>query len=107
MNILEELNLEQESLTWEKLALCNGLDPAAFFELYENNDDVAMSTDSLCLSCPVMKQCLLFGTQNKESGVWGGVHLNKGEKTKHNSHKTKEVWDMIYDKVQSDSSRDF
>lgn len=90
--------VDQETIEWQLLALCDGVefeghpnDP--FFEAYETNEQVAKSTDQICLHCPVMKQCFQFASDQKETGVWGGVYLDRGKVDKaKNIHKTDEVW---------------
>lgn len=71
-----------------------------FYEDYEADDNVARMVDEVCLSCPVMKQCLQRGMENNEWGVWGGIYLISGKPDKNrNMHKTKEVKEAMRDKV--------
>lgn len=84
---------------WEDYASCKGMPPRFFHkddndvENYEEDIQVAVITDEICLSCPVIKQCLEKGMSGGEWGCWGGVYLSAGkiDKTR-NSHKSKEVW---------------
>jgi hypothetical protein len=72
-----------------------------FYEAYETNPETARNTDDMCLHCPVMKQCALEGQSKKRVGVWGGIYWNgagKPDKDR-NAHKTKEVWDAIYERL--------
>jgi len=67
-----------------------------FFEGYEKDSHLRPVTDEMCLSCPVMKQCLDFGVQTKSTGVFGGIYLKRGKVDKSmNSHKDDATWDMI------------
>lgn len=92
---------EDDSLTWERLALCAGMPTNWFFDEYESDETVAKQVDEACLSCPVMAICANVGRENKEHGVWGGVYFNgsgKPDKNK-NIHKTNEVWDRIRERI--------
>lgn len=89
---------------WEDFAACIDM-PIRFFhkdegdteeaaENYEEDEQIALITDEICLSCPVIQQCLDKGRKGGEWGVWGGVYLSAGKLDKtRNSHKTQEVWD--------------
>ena len=95
-NILNDLNLNSDSVNWWDISACSGMDTNLFFDTYESNENVAKNIDQCCLSCPVMKICYDSGVQNNEYGVWGGVYLSSGliDKIK-NSHKTKEIWKKV------------
>lgn len=84
---------------WEDYAACIDM-PIRYFhkddndpDNYEEDEQIALITDEICLSCPVIEQCLKKGMSGGEWGVWGGVYLSAGkiDKTR-NSHKSKEVW---------------
>jgi hypothetical protein len=94
---------------WSEDALCLGRDTAEFFDLYENfgrdiNDpdsvedpEYRANIDQFCQLCPVQSQCLATGVSKQESGVWGGVYLEKGKISKEfNSHKTSQDWFNIW-----------
>jgi len=71
-----------------------------FFEGYEKDKHLRQVTDDMCLSCPVMKQCLEFGLETKSSGVFGGVGLKRGKVDKAlNAHKSEETWDMLREAI--------
>jgi hypothetical protein len=58
-SLLDELGLDEQTLTWRQLALCGGrngegMDINLFFDDYEDDKDLAVSMDEVCLSCPVM-----------------------------------------------------
>lgn len=90
------LGIDVDYLQWTDFALCKGFDTNDFFDNYEESDNYARVVDEVCLSCPVMKQCLQFGTENKEQGVWGGVYLIAGKPDKtRNAHKTPAIWQQI------------
>ena len=99
-SILDLLGLDEETLTWQDLAVCQGIPTNSFYEEYEQDETVARVIDDTCLSCPVMKQCLRFGTENNEWGVWGGVYLTSGTAdSNRNKHKTPEIWAMIRERI--------
>lgn len=84
---------------WEDYANCAGMETRFFHkddnndENYEEDAEIAKITDQICLTCPVIQQCLDKGMKGSEWGVWGGVYLSAGKVDKtRNSHKTKEVW---------------
>lgn len=96
-NLLDELGLDPENFEWQDLSLCSGMATEFFYEKYESDVEFARAVDQVCLHCPVFKQCTLFGMENGEYGVWGGVYWNgagKPDKNK-NSHKTEEDWAEI------------
>src|SRR5690348_8392931 len=97
-SLLEELGLDEETLTWRHLALCNGMapsnpdEPDLFFEKYESDTEIAKAMDEVCLSCPVMKSCLLKANADKDYGLRGGIFLTNGKPDQaKNAHKTPEV----------------
>lgn len=96
-NILKELGIDEEDVKWYHLAACKNMNLNWFYDDYENDKILAETTDEVCLSCPVARQCLKEGLDDKEfAGVRGGVYLNIGRIDKqHNSHKTDEVWNRL------------
>lgn len=78
-SLWEHLGVETLSAEWRELAKCNGLDTNLFFDEYEDNPVVREQINSMCSKCPVRKECLRSGLLNKETGVWGGKFLYKGE----------------------------
>jgi hypothetical protein len=119
MNILSELGLNKNEIIWQDLANCRGVagelldadgeamrdsngerivfDP--LFDSYENDVEpfsVRKATDAMCAACPVRKNCLDFGRDNGETGVYGGIYLTNGlsDRTR-NEHKTKSDWAEI------------
>lgn len=100
---LAALGIDPETLEWQDLALCHSVPTNMFFGEYESDEQVATTIDDMCLSCPVMKQCLTAGIENSEWGCWGGVYLVLGKRSEaRNAHKTPEVWDKIK-KIMSES----
>jgi hypothetical protein len=95
--------IDEENLHWEDLAICKNMDRSLFFEDYEEDPETAKNVDQACLACPVRKQCLQAGVDEKRWGVWGGVYLAFGvvDQDK-NSHKTKQVWDKIRAGISDD-----
>jgi hypothetical protein len=99
-SLSELLGIDLDELEWQDLVVCSGMDINQFYDDYESDDNVARITDQACLSCPVMSQCLREGIENSEWGVWGAIYLVNGKVDKNrNSHKTKEVWDEIKEKI--------
>lgn len=97
--------LDAETLEWQKLALCSGVEILSdledpFFTGYETNEQIAKSTDQICLHCPVMKQCLQYASDNRETGCFGGVYLDRGKVDRNkNAHKTNEIWAQWREKL--------
>lgn len=76
MNLIELMQLAEladpeNSLEWQREALCNQTDPEAFFPDYERDGRMAKE---VCKECPVKTQCFNYAVSNKEEfGIWGGV----------------------------------
>lgn len=99
-SLSELLGIDVDELEWTDLALCDGMEINLFYDDYESDTNVATMVDEACLSCPVMAQCLQEGIHNSEWGVWGGMYLTGGKVDKNrNSHKTKEVYARIKEKL--------
>lgn len=100
-SVPSDLGFDLEEVIWQDLALCsNSMEINDFYDSYENSASVAKSVDEACLSCPVMAQCLQWGTENNEWGVWGGIYLVSGKPdTNKNNHKTPEVWTAIKERI--------
>lgn len=106
-SLLEELGLDEETLTWRHLALCSEMGPTSpdepdlFFEKYESDSEIAKAMDEVCLSCPVMKDCLMKATDDKDYGLRGAIFLSNGKlDAAKNAHKTPEVWARIKERLQ-------
>lgn len=100
LDVQSELGVDPDDLEWKDLAVCFGTDTNCFYDYYESDEMMAKTIDSMCLSCPIMKQCLQMGMENSEWGVWGGIYLTSGRPDENkNSHKTQEVWDAIRDRI--------
>ena len=95
---------------WRLKAKCAGLDVNLFFEKYEEDPKLAYTIDTtVCLHCPVIKECFEYATQMQEpyraNGVFGGVFFVDGEISKsRNAHKTQEVWEEILAAVQNEEA---
>ena len=90
------MNDFDRDLRWDDLALCNGMDTALFYEDYEEDNIIAKNVDEGCLLCPVRKECLQTGVDEKRWGVWGGVYLAFGSPDQdRNNHKTPAIWEAI------------
>lgn len=100
-SLLEELGLDEQTLSWHHLAMCKSMDLELFYEAYEDDEELAKAMDEVCLSCPVLKDCLMDGTDNKDYGLRGGIFLNNGKPDKmRNQHKSPEVWEKIRERLQ-------
>ena len=98
--LLELLGIDPEDIKWQDLSMCRGMDRELWFDKYESDEKVAQSTDEICLSCPVLKQCLMAGIENNEHGCWGGVFLVSGKPDKNrNSHKSDNTWNELQERI--------
>ncbi len=76
MNLIELMRLvsledPENTLEWQREALCNQTDPEAFFPEYERDGKMAKE---VCKGCPVKKKCFDYAVSNQEAfGIWGGV----------------------------------
>jgi hypothetical protein len=78
---------------WKKDAACLGEDTNDFFDTYEEDPESRAVIDQVCRSCPVMRTCFASAVSKKETGVWGGIYLERGDISKEfNRHKTREDW---------------
>lgn len=101
-SVLDVLGLDADELEWQDLSLCANMDTNLFYDQYESSSSTAKMVDDICLSCPVMKQCLEKATDDGEWGVWGGIYLTSGKADKNrNSHKTEKVWLQIKERIAS------
>lgn len=74
-----------------------------FFEGYESEPELAKLVDGICKDCPVIKECFEFGTTTGQSGVFGGVYLNRGNIDHiRNAHKTEDDWAELTEKINGD-----
>jgi hypothetical protein len=72
-----------------------------FFEGYESDTKLARIVDEICKECPVIKECFEYGTTTGQTGVHGGIYLNRGNIDHiRNAHKTEEDWAELMEKVQ-------
>lgn len=87
---------DDEELDWRRLAICQHMKTNCFYDDYESDPVFAANMDDICLSCPVRKNCLEEGINNKEWGAWGAVYLSNGViDPARNSHKTPDIWEMV------------
>ena len=99
-SLLEELGLDESTLSWHQLSSCKGMDLNLFYELYEDDEEIAKAVDERCLSCPVFKDCLMDATDNKDYGVRAAIYLSNGKPDKmRNAHKTEETWKRIQERL--------
>lgn len=99
-SIIEQLGFDPDDLEWHDLVLCANMDTELFYERYETSTAIANVVDQMCLSCPVLAQCLTKGTENSEWGVWGGIYLASGKPDNNrNAHKSEETWNKIRERI--------
>ena len=78
---------------WKEQASCKDYDVNLFFDKYEEDLPLRPAIDKLCSECPVVKQCFAIGVSQKETGVWGGIYLDRGKISREFSkHRTKADW---------------
>jgi hypothetical protein len=95
-NLIKELGLEEDKVQWYHLSACKNMSINWFYDDYEDDKQLAMQIDELCLHCPVATFCLIDGVENKDKGVRGGIYLDLGRVDKnHNKHKTQETWKAL------------
>lgn len=95
-SVFDLLGIDPDDASWQDFALCVGQDIWRFHEGYESSARIAATTDAMCMSCPVRRECLKTGVENGEWGCWGGVYLINGRMDEaRNSHKTEEIWNEI------------
>lgn len=78
MSIVSSLGIDPDVAEWQQLAKCRSMPPELFFEVSEDNNSVFECVSQCCSLCPVKEQCIFAGISGKESGVWGGVLLDRG-----------------------------
>lgn len=99
-SLLEEMGLDEQTLSWHQLALCDGMELSKFFEDYEDDKVVAAQMDNVCLSCPVMKECFSNAVRDKDYGLRAAIYFTNGKPDRqHNEHKTEEVWNRIRERL--------
>ena len=99
-DLLDKLGIDPENFSWGDLAACRGLPTEYFFEKYEEDAVHAQTIDSVCLSCPVIKQCHQFGIDGNNTGVWGGIYLTNGNVDRsRNMHKSREDWEAVLERL--------
>jgi len=60
-------------MTWRQHAACTGADSRVFFPDEHRRSD-SLEARTICMSCPVVEQCLDDALTNKEPfGIWGGL----------------------------------
>lgn len=88
---------------WKQDAACIGWDTQIFFEKYEEDENLRPAIDEFCSECPVRKMCFAVGISSKETGVWGGVYLDRGKISREfNRHRTKEDWAVTWESLTID-----
>lgn len=78
---------------WKNEASCLNYDVNLFFDKYEEDTTLRPAIDKLCSECPVAKQCFAIGVSQKETGVWGGIYLDRGKISREfGKHRSKQDW---------------
>jgi hypothetical protein len=92
---------------WKSQARCLNWDVNLFFDKYEEDLDLRKDVDEFCSTCPVMRQCFAYGVSTKQTGVWGGIYLDRGKISReYNKHKTKEDWGNTWSDLTIDKEQD-
>ena len=102
----EDLGIDPDNFQWEDLALCQNMDTELFFRRYENDSQLAIAVDELCLHCPVIQLCYNKAKKSGQWGVWAGwywagsngANMNKIDKAR-NLHKTDAVVNRLKESV--------
>jgi hypothetical protein len=88
---------------WKNKGSCIGYDVNLFFEKYEDNEQLRPSVEKVCASCPVARTCFAVGISQKETGVWGGIYLEKGKISREfGKHRTKDNWAQTWQYLTND-----
>jgi hypothetical protein len=88
---------------WKDNALCKDYDTNLFFDKYEDDENFRPGIDELCSRCPVARQCFAVGVSQKETGVWGGVYLDRGSISREfNRHRSKAEWSETWKSLTMD-----
>lgn len=88
--------MPEPDLRWYHLSVCQNMDLNNFYDNYEDDPVFAANMDSICISCPVRAICRREGEDNRETGLWGGVYLDKGKiDVPRNAHKTDDIWEIV------------
>lgn len=78
---------------WKEEASCKDYDVNLFFDKYEDEVQLRPAIDKLCSECPMAKICFAVGVSQKETGVWGGIYLDRGKISREFSrHRSKADW---------------
>lgn len=78
---------------WKYDGLCKDYDVNLFFDKYEEDVTLRPAIDKLCSECPVARDCFAVGISQKETGVWGGVYLDRGNISREfGRHRSKKQW---------------
>ena len=69
-----------DQINWDEAA-CAGM-PTNLFYVFEENSKVREWVDvsvvrRVCFACPLWRQCLSYGLENEEYGIWGGLLTNE------------------------------
>jgi hypothetical protein len=68
----EKIKVIIEQLQNVELANCLSTDPEIFFP--EREDKIAVRLASrVCAMCPIVEDCLDYGIENEDFGIWGGA----------------------------------
>lgn len=96
---------KMSSKDWKEQALCLNMDTNIFFDKYEEDEELRVAVDQLCIKCPVQRECLASAVTRQEWGVWGGVYFEKGKISKEfNNHKDKAKWFSIWSSLTMETS---
>lgn len=90
--------------SWKDNSACLDYDVNLFFDKYEEDEEVRAEIDSLCSTCPLLRQCFAVGVSQKEWGVWGGIYLENGKISREFSkHRSKQQWAETWQNLTMDN----
>jgi Transcription factor WhiB/WhiA C-terminal HTH domain len=70
--------VSHRSTAWMERRACAGADPAIFTPATVTAGELDQVRHDHCGRCPVREECLAYGMEGAESGIWGGQFLIRG-----------------------------
>jgi len=75
---LSELRRHSLAPDWQRAACRDAPDPEEWFPFPSADYPTARA---VCAGCPIRRRCLAFAQAGGQSGVWGGIELDRGHPT--------------------------
>jgi WhiB family redox-sensing transcriptional regulator len=76
---LADLLRDSQAPNWERAACRDAENPEDWFPF--PSQDYA-NARAVCARCPIRTRCLAYAETTGQSGVWGGVELDRGHRTR-------------------------